>query len=82
MSVTKYLDLDFVHIRGEIGDNDLVSGLRHRGGCSNHFRSSRILSSSTGSCVCGVAQHLGFCSSTATKSARVLRASGNDLNED
>lgn len=77
----KYLDLDFVYIRREVGNNDLVGGLRGGGGCGNHLRSSSVLSCGTGGCVCGTTQHLGLGCGTATNSALVLRASGNNLKE-
>ena len=78
---SKYLDLDFVHIRREIGNNDLVSRLRRRVGRGDHFGSCSILGSSTHGCISRGTQHLGFGSTTAADSTQVLGAGGNNLNE-
>ena len=57
---TKYLDLDFINVGRQVGNNDLVSRLRGRVGCGDHFGSSSVLSCSARGCVCRATQHLGF----------------------
>lgn len=57
---TKYLDLDFINVGRQVGNNDLVSGLRSRVGCGNHFCSGGVLSCSTHGCICRVTQYLCF----------------------